>query len=451
MAAELAGGARGANVVICVMDAARADHAGCYGYPRETTPNLDRLACESVVFRNHFTTSCSTRLATASLFTGLYPDTHLIRARGGLKPGTFTLASALKAAGWHTALFGSNVNASPEVGLGNGFVHAFPTWSGRQRSQNSQEVLSCGTPEVLTRAFATWVAGKRQTRFFAYLHLRPPHGPYDAPESLREAVTKQPAPAVVPGNFEFPEISPTDARSIARSPQERCDLYDANLRWADWGVGEVIRTLRAQGLLDKTLLIVTADHGEAFGEHGYMSHLSGVYDELVHIPLVMRLPGRPRLTGDVTALTQTVDLLPTILELVQAVFPRAQVQGRSLLPLLAGQPQAGRTYIFAADEKGWLSYLVRSQRWSLLLYRGGKLRALYDLQYDPAQRHNVLAAHPKAAAKMVAAFEAFARTQARPLAEFVSPNAPIVALPIPPRRALPEKARQNLKALGYLD
>jgi arylsulfatase A-like enzyme len=436
--AELTAAAKSANLVICVLDAARADRVGCYGYPRDTTPNLDQLAQESVVFRDHFATCPATLHSTGSLFTGLYPHTHRMGLLGAPARQPFTLAEGLQSAGWATAMFTANINASPGAGLGQGFAEAS---SGTPLTQQ-------GTPVGLVRGFTDWLSAHKQKPFFVYLHFRPPHTPYDAPDRFRTEVVKRAAPATRRGHFEFPEVEKSDRRPFQYPPNEQTDLYDANMRWGDWGVGEVVKALRAQGLLDKTLLIVTADHGEAFGEHGYVYHLRGVYDELVHIPLVMRLPGRTRVTGDVTALSQTVDVPPTACELLGVRAPR--VQGASLLPLLDGEKPRVRDHVFSVNVDGWPSYLIRDQRWSLLLYRGGKLKALYDLQADPGQQHNVIAAHPDVLAQLMKVFATFARTQARPLQEFVDPNAPAVPEP-KARRTLTPEARRQLKTLGYVE
>ena len=212
----------------------------------------------------------------------------------------------------------------------------------------------------------------------------------------------------------------------------------------------MVRLLREHGLLDNTLLVVTSDHGEAFGEHGYIYHSHAVYDEFVHIPLLIRFPGQQRLVGEVAALTQTVDLLPTIFDLYRIPYPRERVQGDSLLPLLNGEKSKLRGHVFARSAEPWPSYLVRDPAWSLILYRGGKLRALYDLRSDPAQAHNVIDGRPDTVARMVAAFQGFARTQGRSLAEFVSPQAAASSVPKAPQGKLSKETRRELKALGYL-
>jgi arylsulfatase len=450
---QIRAAAKSAKVVICVLDAARADHLGCYGYPRDTTPIIDQLASESVVFRNHFSPFPATKISTASLFTGLYPDKLSFDKDKALDDGIFTLAQGLKAAGFQTALFSSNFVASPATGVGLDFEHVFakplpPGWSKVERISLPDE-NTWRTPEGLTQVFSRWLAGARSTRFFAYCHFLPPHTPYNAPDDAKDYFAQQPPTNVRQGPFEFPETRPAYG-TVLYGAQQWANLYDANLRWGDWGVGEIVKSLREQGVLDNTLLIITADHGEAFGEHGYIYHAQAVYDEAVHIPLLIRFPGKQRLTGDVTALTQTVDVLPTILDLYGIPYPRDSAQGHSLLPLLDGAQRSLRDYAFATCEEPWPSYLVRNSNWSLILYRGGKLRALYDLRTDPGQLHNVIAEHSKTAAAMTAAFNTFARTQKPGIAQFLSSTA--AARPSPPgrQRQMSGPARRELRALGYL-
>jgi arylsulfatase len=446
-----------------VLDAARADHVGCYGYPRQTTPNLDQLAKESVVFRNHFAAFPATKPSTAALLTGRYPDASTVQDRRGGK-GALTLERELHAAGFATALFTSNMVASPEVGIGTDFEQVFGDPSAGGQGGKRSVSLPDGfwrTPEGLTQAVARWLPGVRGHRFLAYCHFLPPHTPYNAPETFQKPFKDRKAPPVRGGDFEFPEVRPPYAYGGARppSPPDWVNQYDANLRWADWGVGEVVRLLRRHGVLDSTLLIVTADHGEAFGEHGYVYHEFGVYDELLHVPLLIRFPGDQRLVGEVEALTQTVDLLPTVLDLHQIPYLRETFEGRSLVPLLDGEKSSVRDYVFATCANPCRAYLVRDSQWSLMLYRGGKLRALYDLRTDPGQTHNVIHQREDVAAKMAKGLEQFARMQGRSLeqllAERVRPQgrarrgSPAAAQGIN-QRNLSDKARRELRALGYL-
>jgi arylsulfatase A-like enzyme len=228
------------------------------------------------------------------------------------------------------------------------------------------------------------------------------------------------------------------------------NLYDANLRYADWAVGELERLLREAGVLDRTLLLVTADHGEAFGEHGYIWHGSGVYDELVHVPLLMRFPGGSP-NGAVSGLTQTIDLLPTIFDVLEVPYPREGLQGTSLLPLMAGLADQAHDHVFARCRGEPPSYLVRSLKWAFMLWGNGEWRALYDLEADPGQRKNVIDEHPEAAEAMLAAFEAFALQQRRPPVEFLDPDAAAAPLPAAEETQMTPEVERRLRALGYLD
>jgi arylsulfatase A-like enzyme len=439
-------------VVIIVLDAARADRFGCYGYPRDTTPNVDRLAKESVLFRNHFSTCSSTLPSSAALLTGLYPATLGVGEPGEIVPldaRVPVLTEALRAAGFRTALFSSNAHVSPDAGLDRGFQF-FAGW-GRPGHGTAAPGRA---PEVLLRDFAPWLARNKSSRYFAYLHFFPPHAPYIADDDCLRAVTSKPARLAQPGRLPFPELALTYSRAPSRSPQDWADLYDSNLRLGDRAVGEVMDLLRQQGVLDTTLLVVTADHGEAFGEHGYLAHVQAVYDELVHIPLLIRLPGPRRVTGEVTALTQTVDVLPTICDLCQVPY-RHPVAGKSLVPLLTGKERSLHEEIFAVSVGSKRpAYLVRDAHWALLLYRGGKLRALYDLQKDPGQLRNVIAQQPAVAARLIADLRAFARARKVSLEEYLSPSAAARLAALPPRKAKPahlsEATRRELEALGYL-
>jgi len=448
---EVIAGARSANLVICVLDATRADRVGCYGYPRETTPNIDRLAEESVVFGKHFTPIPSTKPATASLFTGLYPDTHGLIGGGVGEESMFTLAKGLKAAGYRTAFFTSNVVASPEMGVGTDFEQVFGKPSGEEGGRANQSDRDFWrTPEGLTEAFGKWLAREGESPFFAYCHFLPPHTPYNAPEAhTRFLAEAGPAP-VRRGRLEFPEAAPPYGNMQPYAPHEWANAYDANMRWADWGIGEVVRLLQERELLENTLLVVTSDHGEAFGEHGYVFHSHAVYDEFVHIPLVIRFPGRQRLVGRVAALTATVDLLPTVCDLYGIDYPRESVQGSSLLPLLDGSGSALRDYLFASSVGPWATYLVRDAQWSLMLFRGGTLQALYDLQSDPDQTANVIDEQRDIAASMTAALEEFAGMQGRSLAELLAPRGTEESTFDGPGTGLSDEARRELKALGYV-
>jgi arylsulfatase len=439
---------RDANVVICVIDAARADHIGCYGYPRETTPNIDRMASASMVFQQHFVQFTFTKASTMSLLTSQHPDTHLALDERQVLEGTFTMAKGLEAVGMHTVLFSSNPNASPGMGVGLDFQESYDQGDVEPLVESWEQFTS---PEALLTLIESWLAKNQRRRFFAYVHFDPPHQPYIQPDWMTELFEGQRRPGFRRGDFEFPVEERKEKATSAHPPwSEWINLYDANLRYADWAVGELERLLRKAGVLDRTLLIVTADHGEAFGEHGYIWHGSGVYEELVRVPLLIRFPGGD-LDGTVAALTQTIDLLPTVFDLLEAPYPREGVQGTSLLPLVAGLDDRAHDYVFARCRGEPPSYLVRSPKWAFMLWGNGEWRALYDLETDPGQTENIIDQHPDVAGEMLAAFEEFAVQQRRPPVEFLDPDAAPAPLPAAGKTEITPEVERQLKALGYVD
>lgn len=459
-AEELRSSVKGANIVICVLDAARHDHLSCYGYPRETTPNIDRLARQSLVFAQHFCQVPHTRPSTASLLTSQYPDTHNLFGRHGqLSPSTFTMESGLKAAGWQTAFFTSNVHASPVMGLGLDFDyrrgHPRSGGGGIPAAHISSRYL-WGGPEQLMRQVSDWLEGGPRQPFFAYIHFRQPHFPYDPPKEMIELFAGTEPPRLQAGRGRPSRASGDGVAHADDSLDWNVNLYDANLRYADWAVGELEEVLRQHGVFDNTLFIVTSDHGELFGEHEHnVVRRRCPYDEAMHIPLVVKFPGKAGPVGSVGALTQTVDLLPTILDLFAIPYPREGVQGRSLLPLLTGEKEEVNEYVFARTDEGQpkypASYVIRNLRWVLILRQGGRDRELYDIKADPGQTRNVIAEEPEQAKKMVRAFRLFAATQARPPLDFVDAGYTPSPQPKAPPVRLTEDMRRQLRALGYVD
>ena len=439
---------KGANVVIVVLDAARADHFGSYGYPRDTTPNCDRLATEGFVFENHFVQVPETKPSTASLFTGQYPDTHLAYDERKFIQPPFTLAQGLRSAGYHTVLFSQNGFASPMWALGEDFDEAYYE---PHLKAAGWEVPYLWRPDALLEQVSLWLGKKPRTPFLAYVHFMPPHGPYIAPFEIFGYYMGKKPPNAWRSPYPFAEVE-RDLRSKEQpwSDELYLNRYDGNLRYADMAVAQLEQMLGNAGLLDNTIFIVTADHGEAFGEHGYKGHTISVFDESIHVPLVLKWPdGKVRGTR-VRGLTQTIDVLPTLCDLFEIPYPRQGVQGHSLLPLMAGDANEVNDCVFSRGLGHPQSYAVRNHDYLLLLYQGARLRALYDLREDPRELKNVIAERPRVAAQMADAFRSFAERQVAPPLDFLDPNAKPAQLPKADRVKLDEETRRTLRALGYV-
>lgn len=452
-AASLRAAVKGTNVVVVVLDAARADHFGAYGYPRETTPTFDALARQALVFDQHFCQYPQTSPSTACLFTGQYPDTHGVAVPRSKDPkdllqpldwSTYTLDWVMGDAGFRTLAFTASPAALPVLGLG----YAFQTqYSPLGAVRNEQDDKLWRDPNHLLGLIRSNLTSGMQ-QFYAYVHFLQPHNPYEMPTEFAAPFRGQPAPNYWEGE---PAFSKVYGRWHDEDPpatgSDWVNLYDANLRWGDWALGQLIAYLKQQKLWDNTLLIVTADHGEALGEHGYQWHATCPYEEALRVPLLVKFPGAHPPVGRVNALTQIIDVLPTVLDLYD-LPPQPSVQGKSLVPLMTGEATKINDYVFTRTNGQYPCYVARDQHSALLLYQGGKMRALYDLDEDPREVRNIITEQPQRAGTLLRAFLTFAETQRYQPLDFVDPQAKPSQGGA--KQTLSQEAQRQLKSLGYL-
>ena len=463
--------AAGMNIIICVLDAARADHFGCYGYPRPTTPNIDRLTQESLVFEQHYCQVPETANSTLSLFQSRYITPERSQREQSAYMGAFpSLVESFQQLGFNTMVFSVNPKLFVETALLKGFDNiigkTFDKAAMEKGSQslsltklgNGSEKAGFYKPEYLLRDINNWLAIKPEPPIFAYIHFVQPHIPYAAPKNIADIFLGKKPPlywkspsAMPPMRFKEPG---TGYSALSGSAEETVNLYDANLRWADEAVGQLEQALRKAGLSDNSLLIIMADHGESLGEHGYSWHVDCPYEEALHIPLIMRFPGKDAPRGRIKALTQTIDLLPTLFDIKNLAWP-ATAQGRSFLPLMAGETDRINEYSFstAGREARCDVLIVRDLQSTLLLRDDGKTRALYDSVNDPRQTKNILASEPDRMPRLEEAFRQFALAQLDPPLYFIDPSEQWVVEGNPQQtktKELPESLRKQLEKLGYL-
>ncbi|HEY2934283.1 MAG TPA: sulfatase [Acidobacteriota bacterium] len=350
------------NVLIVVLDAARADHIGFFGYPRPTTPEIDQICRQSEVFTAALAVAPYTVASTASLFTGLYPDVHQVLGLGNrLSREAPTMAESFRKAGYRTLLTGNNPFLEPAFGLDRGFDSCLNN-------------VDYGTDRAsaVTEQFAQQL-NETAEPFFGYIHYLRPHEPYDAPEDVRAIFGRS-------GKSWAHDLVAIDQGTIKLTPEFRSEIeadYDAGLRTVDLEVGKVIRLLRTKGVLDRTIVVILADHGEAFGEHGKMSHNSTVYDEMLRVPLIFHYPARlkPKRSD---RLAQTVDVFPTLAELAHVSLPEF-VQGQSLF----GKP---RPYAFGQTGE---TYCVRDADTKMIRDLRGEDVEFFDLHKDPLEKKGI--------------------------------------------------------------
>jgi choline-sulfatase len=405
------------NVIMIVVDTFRADHLGALGHHRDTTPNLDQLAAESVLFTQAYSATSWTMPSLASYMTGVYPSVHrLLKAphdidQNALSEEFVTLAEALRDAGLRTASITAQPWISERTGLTQGFDEV-RTVSNAADPNEAREL----TAEVIE-----WLEQSGDTPFFLYAHYMGPHAPYDAPEGYRGRYTRDlPLTDVVQG-FHQAYATESQVRAYAvitgkaadegLSDQDIAYLeaeYDEKLAFTDAQLGNLFSWLRDSGLLEETLVIVAADHGEAFFEHQTVFHGQHLHQELLHVPLIMRLPGSSASSLRVNAVAELIDIYPTILELLGAAAP-PHIQGRSLMPLVQGGPgdgiALGECFGFRITTDGWSSYhdyIPNPEDEGAI-----STRALYDLMNDPleqrevsADRRDVIARHERMARQL---------------------------------------------------
>ena len=425
------------NVVLVILDAARAQQFGTYGYGRPTTPELDRIAADGVVFERAYTPAVFTLGALSSLWTSQYPDRHHaeVSYADPLPRDRLTLAEALSSRGVRTAGFVANAVAGTIHGFDRGFgefqevYRTFPDLGSRGAA--------------FQRVLPSWLQAQGGERFFAYVHFREPHFPYD------------PGP---PFDTRFGPDAPlgrderrdrawyTDVNQGRRVPTadeiaHLVRLYDGNLAYVDQEVGALRRTLEQQGLWDRTVLIVTADHGEQLFEKGYISHSAQVYEQSTHIPLIVRVPGGPR-GQRIGALVDLLDLGPTVLDLFglrDTPFAKA-AQGTSLLPLLGG---ASRDGVATLSRTVWERpvYALRDARYKLVYDTRTGRAQLYAIESDRGETQDVAASEPVRAC--------FYRQSLLRLLSGLKQVRPADAT-TGAGTLTPEQC-ENLKALGYTD
>lgn len=330
--------APGPNLVLVSIDTLRADHVHAYGYERETTPSIDRLAAEGVRFADATSQAPHTLASHMSLMTSLWPSFHgVVQGTDRLRDGIETLAERLRGAGLRTEAIVEDGFVSAEFGFHRGF-----------------ERYDDGAPGIEvtpTRAAATFAKAERALdrlageRFFLFVHTYGPHSPYNAPEPYCSMFDPGYSGPVKPGFGQVPglEFAAGRLKLDAADLHHVQALYDAGVRAADEALGRFLARLESLGLDRDTLVVVVSDHGEEFLDHklSLATHGHTLYQELLHVPLVMRLPGVVPAGSVIQDPVALVDVGPTVLDLLGLPLPR-DVQGENLAPLLAGKPAPQR-------------------------------------------------------------------------------------------------------------
>jgi arylsulfatase A-like enzyme len=360
-------GALAYNVIAVCLDTLRADHLGCYGYFRDTSPSIDSLAKEGILFEQAFAQSNFTLPSLASLFTSRYVHSHKAdRIERRLAVGEITLAGVLKGKGYKTAAFIYNApQLNPIYGLNQGF-ETYMFGEERDRRPSFEKTL----PQALE-----WIGLHKNQPFFVFLHANDIHEPYHCPienffdPGYKGRLDKERfASDGIFSKEKLTALTPAEIEHIKAH-------YDAGIRYADGFIGQLLGQLKNWELLDKTILILFSDHGEILADRGVtFCHGFSLHDEEVHVPLIIRHPEMAK-GARVKNQVQLIDIMPTLLEFLGIDKGPAHIEGRSLVALMSGtQAKELNTYVYAeclsgeSEKEEALNFqaMARSLRWKLI-------------------------------------------------------------------------------------
>ena len=457
------------NILLIVMDATRFDYLSANGYPRPTTPNLDRMAESGVLFDKAFATGPWTPPSHASMFTGTYPSTHGVDVNENLylKDKNRTLAEILSDNGYRTFGILPDVHLSSVRGFHRGFQESLETWripyfhleydwlrclarnffSGRdKRTYYSNRVMQ----RWLRKNFST------TQPFFMFVNYKTVHNRYQPPRAFRKKFEERHPNADLRKATHFSKKGGYSymGRELDLNEEEFVlvrSWYAAALAYLDFRIGQLMQHLKDIGAYDNTLVIITADHGESFGEHNLAYHMFGLYDTLIHVPMLMTCPALLPRGQRIGEMVSHVDLLPTILELLELKGEGENSQGTSLLPFdnrkyhdevfaEFGRPQSMVQRLdsefpghdFSALDRGL--QCIRTKDHKFIAGSDGT-EEFYDLNADPAETHNLVNEIPELAADLRSRLDQWCGPIDRP---FVSQHV-----------QEDEKVIKALRALGY--
>lgn len=391
------------DVVLVVVDTLRADHLGLYGYGRGTSPRLDDLARQATVFDAAWSAAPWTLPSVMSIMTSRYPSSHKVENDGlKLPAGVPTLAETLQPAGYATGGFVSHVYVSDTFGFGRGF-EVFEDFGLSQPGYRLEAGMEPPADRVTDAALA-WLNCQGRRPVFLLVHYFDPHWPYAPPEPYRALY---PNPYAGPLDASYDSIS-RYLDPLVPIPEEYrrflIDRYDGEVRFVDDQIGRLFEGITASGRAARSWVIVTADHGEEFKDHGSMGHGRRLYEETVRVPLIIGRPSRApagRGAGAVAAARVAVpvsgiDLFPTIMALTGVKAPGG-LQGASLVPLLrAGPGPAGdRPLVCETIRLNAHQKAVRRKALKLIQSMDENRTELYDLAADPLERRDLSAERPE--------------------------------------------------------
>lgn len=428
---NLRGKGKDFNIILISIDTLRADHLGCYNYPRDTSPSVDKFREDAILFRRCTAQSPSTLTSHASILTSLIPSHHgAFFTRGQALPDNIkTMAELLKEKGYRTISFNDGGQIAPQFGLTQGF-DKYESMSDKLKAEH------LNFNRIVTKTM-TWLDGNPTEKFFLFLHTYETHHPY-TPKKRQLKLFESNYNGDLNWQITVEMIEKINKGEIKLTEEDKqhiINTYDAEIRSMDESFGLLIDYLKKKKLYDNTLIIFTSDHGEEFGEHGtWAMHSHTLFNDQLHVPLLFKLPQSKFASRKVNHLVLSIDILPTVMDLLGEKISK-NFEGSSLVPLIKGIPP--KKPVFAISQRDMQQTYV-SAYWSVMTRKWKLYDAkLYDILNDPGELKDIAAAHEE----LKTSLQKYAlKYMKRRDKKFTGKKI-----------TLDDELREKLKSLGYLD
>jgi len=429
------------KVILVSLDTLRADHLGCYGYSRETSPHLDALSKDGALFENVYAQSSWTLPSHTSMLFSLNSASHQVYYNDQrIDPSLPSLASLLQQAGFIPYAFTGGGYVSSIYGFAKGF-HWYEEPAGGRHAP-----LARDEAQKLAIYASNWIKRNKDKPFFLFLHTFQIHGPYDSPPPWNKKFLTENSKWTRIALRQYLESTENGPSFTPEEIQNVIDLYDAEILYTDATlIKSLIDTLRSSGIYDNTLLIITSDHGEEFYDHKGWLHGQTLYEEQLRVPLIIKFPHSQFKGKRLQPKVRLIDILPTVMETLKLPYQARLFEGKSLLPVLKGQENKDRVFIsdlarkevknpcpaLIATNQGDLKVIVEKAVDSI------KNMEIYDLAQDPQEQKNLLRSKRQLGMKLYQQLEKYYQEK-------------LAILRQTKKVFLDEKLREKLKALGYI-
>ncbi len=427
------------NVLLISVDSLRADHLGCYGYHRNTSPNIDKFASESIIFKNTICQAPWTKPSVGSMLTSLYPGVHGADSVGEygdnfsvakipqkvsvLNQAVTTLAETLKDNGYVTAGF-----------TGGGYTHSF---FGFSKGFDTYKDNAGGIKTINYEIF-DWLKKLQNKPFFIFTHFFDVHFPYKDFPPYNRMFGVYKSRVNVDKQFEI-DVNSGKRKLKEEDIKRLLSLYDGGIYYADVHIATLLNMLKKMGCYDNTIIILTSDHGEGFMEHKLIGHTDIMYNELLKIPLLIRWPELQRKT--IESQVRSIDIMPTILDFL-GIQPPSLLQGVSLSPKIKGKIR-NDLIAFSETERRGFQKVVMDGQYKLLYNCASGKEELYDIKEDPGETANIADRKPEKLKEMRSLLEAWNK-------DLEINRAKIQSGSLKKDRIIDELLVNQLKGLGYL-